>query len=131
MKKLIPILLLVFAFTLNTQSQRKERKVSVDKMLKKMTKDLNLTEAQQSKIKPLLEAQIADRKALNKKRKAMKEAGEKPSREERMKMRKERMKSETAMNTKMATILNKDQLVKFKELAKKRKQKTKDRMKKQ
>ena len=131
MKKLIPILLLVFAFTLNTQSQRKERKVSVDKMLKKMTKDLNLTEAQQSKIKPLLEAQIADRKALNKKRKAMKEAGEKPSREERMKMRKERMKSETAMNTKMATILDKDQLVKFKELAKKRKQKTKDRMKKQ
>lgn len=131
MKKLIPILLLVFAFTLNTQSQRKERKVSVDKMLKKMTKDLNLTEAQQSKIKPLLEAQIADRKALNKKRKAIKEAGEKPSREERMKMRKERMKSETAMNTKMATILDKDQLVKFKELAKKRKQKTKDRMKKQ
>lgn len=125
MKNIVTMLVLVFAFTLTTQAQKKGGKPSVDKMLKKMTKDLNLTDAQQSKIKPLLVAQIADRKALNEKRKAMKDAGKKPSKQERMQMRKDRVAAETAMNTKMASILDKEQFAKFEALAKERKEKAK------
>ena len=79
MKNLVTIIVLVFAFTFTAQAQKKRGgKPSAEKMLTKMTKELNLTEAQQSKIKPLLEAQIADRKAMNEKRKANKESGQKP-----------------------------------------------------
>ncbi|WP_288954593.1 Spy/CpxP family protein refolding chaperone [uncultured Polaribacter sp.] len=127
MKKLIPILLLVFAFAFNIQAQRKERKVSVEQVLKKMTKELNLTKAQQSEIKPLLVAQIADRKAMNKKRIAMREAGERPTKEMRIQFQKDRIKKETAMHKKMAAILNKEQFKKFKTIAKAKKEKGKKR----
>lgn len=129
MRNIITILVLVFAFTLNTQAQKKGGKASVEKMLQKMTKSLNLTEAQQSKIKPLLVAQLAERKAMNEKRKALKESGQKPSKEVRQKLRSERLANETEMNTKMAAILDAEQLVKFKSIAKKRKEKAKEKMK--
>lgn len=129
MRNIITILVLVFAFTLNTQAQKKGGKASVEKMLQKMTKSLNLTEAQQSKIKPLLVAQLAERKAMNEKRKALKESGQKPSKEVRQKIRSERLANETEMNTKMAAILDAEQLVKFKSIAKKRKEKAKEKMK--
>ncbi|MCL7753917.1 Spy/CpxP family protein refolding chaperone [Polaribacter sp. Z022] len=129
MRNIITILVLVFAFTLNTQAQKKGGKASVEKMLQKMTKSLNLTEAQQSKIKPLLVAQLAERKAMNEKRKALKESGQKPSKEVRQKLRSERLANETEMNTKMAAILDAEQLAKFKSIAKKRKEKAKEKMK--
>ena len=130
MKNIATIMLLVFAFTLNLQAQKKDGKPSADKMLKPMTKQLNLTEAQQNKIKPLLEAQIADRKTLTEKRKAMKEAGERPSKEMRKEMRADRVAKEKAMNTKMASILDKEQFAKYEAMAKEKKEKTKKKGKK-
>lgn len=130
MKKIATIIVLIFAFTFTAQAQKRGGKPSAEKMLKKMTKELNLTEAQQSKIKPLLETQIADRKAMNEIRKASKDSGQKPSKEERKQQREVRMEKEAAFNTEMASILDKEQLVKFEEIAKERKEKGKDRMKK-
>ena len=127
MKKIVTIIFLVFAFTFTAQAQKRGGKPSAEKMLTKMTKELNLTETQQSKIKPLLEAQIADRMAMNEKRKASKDSGQKPSKEERKQQRKVRMEKEAAFNTEMASILDKEQLVKFEEITKERKEKSKDR----
>jgi Spy/CpxP family protein refolding chaperone len=127
MKKIVTIIFLVFAFTFTAQAQKRGGKPSAEKMLTKMTKELNLTETQQSKIKPLLEAQIADRMAMNEKRKASKDSGQKPSKEERKQQREVRMEKEAAFNTEMASILDKEQLVKFEEITKERKEKSKDR----
>lgn len=120
MKNIVTLLVLVFAFTFTAQAQKKEGKPSVEKMLKKLTKDLDLTDAQQNKIKPLLAKQLADNKAAMAQRKAVKDSGEKPSKDERQQLRKDRMAKQAAFKTKMATILNKEQLVKFEEIAKKK-----------
>jgi hypothetical protein len=130
MKKIATILVLVFAFTLTAQAQKKGGKNKAEKMLKKMTADLSLTEEQQNKIKPLLVAQIADRKLMSENRKARKESGKKPSKKERKKMRKERMEKETAMNSEMENILNDTQFAKFEMMAKERKDKAKNKRKK-
>ena len=126
MKNIITIIVLVFTFTFTTQAQKKGGKGNVERMIKKMSKELNLTEAQQSKIKPLLVAQFAKRKAMNEKRKAMKDAGQKPSKQERMKMKKDKMAAEIALNTKMASILDKEQFAKFEAIAKEKKGKMKE-----
>lgn len=123
MKNLARILILVFAFTLTTQAQEKNY---ADKMLKKLTKDLNLTEAQQSEIKPLLEAQIAKRKEMKEKI----DSGERPSKEMRKKMRADREANQTAMNTKMASILDEEQYAKYEAMLKDLKQKVKNRKEK-
>jgi Spy/CpxP family protein refolding chaperone len=129
MKKIATIIALVFAFTFTAQAQKRGGKPSAEKMLTKMTKELNLSEAQQSQIKPLLEAQIADRKAMNEKRKASKDSEQKPSKEKRKQQREDRMEKEAAFNTEIASILNEEQFVKFEEIAKERKERGKDRMK--
>lgn len=125
MKKIVTIIVLVFAFTLTASAQKKGGKSSPEKMIKMMTKNLNLTEAQQSKIKPLLAEQMAERKAMSEKRKAMKDSGEKPSKEARKKMRTDRVAKEAAMNKKLAAILNPEQLAKYEAMAKERKDKMK------
>lgn len=125
MKKIATIIVLVFAYTLTTQAQKKGRKPSVEQMLKKITKELDLTSAQQNKIKPLLKAQLADRKAMNEKRKAMRESGEKPTKQMRIQLRKDRLKKETEMHTQMANILDKEQFAKFEALAKAKKENAK------
>ena len=133
MKNIITAIVLVFAFTLTVQAQKKgkKKKPSVEKALQKITKDLNLSEAQQNEIKPLLVDQFADRAAMKKAQKAMKESGEKPTKEQRKQLKADRKAKHTAFNTKMATILNKEQLVIFEENAKKRKGKGKKKKKKQ
>jgi Spy/CpxP family protein refolding chaperone len=132
MKNIVTILVLVFAFTFTAQAQKKGKgkKASVEKMLKRMTGELNLTEAQQSDIKPILVKQFAERKEMAKKRKAMKESGTKPTKEERKQQRNLRMEKEAVFNTKMARILNAEQLAKFNEIAKQRNKKGKGNKKK-
>ncbi|WP_254712474.1 Spy/CpxP family protein refolding chaperone [Polaribacter pectinis] len=130
MKKIITVIVLVFAFAFTTQAQKKGGKPSTEKVLKKLTKELNLSTEQQNKIKPLLEAQMADRKMMNDKRKALKDSGEKPSKEERMQMRKDRTEAEATMNAKMASILDKEQFAKFEAMAKEKGRKGKEKKKK-
>ena len=126
MKKIVTILVVIFAFTFTAQAQKKGGAPSAEKMLKRMTKDLSLTEEQQSKIEPLLTAQLAERKAAMEKRKAIKESGQKPSKEERQLERKDKIAKEAAFNTEMSNILNKEQLIKFEAIAKERKAQTKN-----
>lgn len=125
MKKTITLLVLVFAITLTTQAQKKEKKSPANKMLATMTTELGLTEAQQNKIQPLLVAQMADRKAQMEKRKALKEAGEQPSKEAMKSMRKERADKEAEMERKMKDILTEAQFTKFKEMVKNKRGKKK------
>ncbi|MGJ8745778.1 Spy/CpxP family protein refolding chaperone [Polaribacter sp.] len=125
MKKIISIVVLVFAFTVTAQAQKKGGKMSADKMVKKMTKELDLTADQQTKLLPIFEAQLADRKAMNETRKAAKGAGTKPSKEERVKMKKERDAAETEMNTKLASILTEEQMTTYNTLKKEQKGKGK------
>tara|TARA_R110002072_G_C7876146_1_gene527624 strand:- start:643 stop:1044 length:402 start_codon:yes stop_codon:yes gene_type:complete len=122
MKKIITVLILTLAFSITTQAQKKGDKNPVDKMLKKMTTDLSLTESQQKEIKPLLIAQMEDRKMMKQKREELQNSGEKPTKAERTKMKEERETKEAAMNTKMSQILDKEQFEKFQQMAAERKE---------
>jgi len=124
MKKTITILVLVLAFTLTTQAQKREGKRGADNienMLTKWTTDLSLTEEQQTQIKPLLVAKIEENKKLQESRKEQQDSGERPTREDREKMRAESDAKEAAFTDKLATILDKEQLEKYKEIAEKQK----------
>jgi len=122
MKKIITVLVLTIAFSFSTQAQKKGGKNPVEKMLKKMTTDLSLSDKQQKEIEPLLFAQIEDRKQMAENRKALKNSGSKPTKEARIKMREERKTKEAEMNEKMAQILDKEQFEKFRKMANERKE---------
>ena len=118
MKKIATILILVFAFTFTAQAQKRGKAISVEKMLEKLTTDLSLTVDQQNKIKPLLEAQVAERKTMRDARKATQDSGQRPSKEEHEKQMKIRAEKEAVMNTKMAEILDEEQFSKYETLSK-------------
>lgn len=130
MKKTITTLVLLLAFIFGTNAQPPQQKrLSVDKFLKKMTEDLDLNADQQSQIKPLLETEMKERRKHFEERKKLRDSGERPSKEERKQMMQERIKKEKEMNAKMKNILSEEQFVKFlaikKELREKRMQKRK------
>lgn len=119
MKKLVTILVLVLAFTLTTQAQRNgKNNNNVETILAKMTTDLDLTEEQVSKIKPLLVAQNEEKKLMDEARKEQRESGERPSKEEREMMRKNMAAKEADFTDKLSSILDEKQLEKYKVLAK-------------
>ena len=130
MKKIISILVLVFAFTFTTQAQKIHKKkkgaeLSVEQQttlaVKKLTLALDLTEAQQGQIKPLVAAKIADRKAHFEKRRAAKKESKKLSADERYAKANERLDKGIAMQNDMKRILNDEQYAKFKKMKKGRK----------
>lgn len=114
MKKTVSILVLVFAFTLTTQGQKKGVKKRAEKLLVQMTSELSLTKEQEEKILPILITQMEDRKMMKDKQKALKDSGNKPSKEERKAMKKERNQKQKAINKKMASILDEGQMQKYK-----------------
>lgn len=138
MKKLAHVLLIVFAFTLSIQAQehRKEKKPQLtveqqtDLSLKRMTLALDLTEKQQTQIKPLLKAQAEKKMAMMKQHKEMRKNNTKPSADEIYKMQADRLDNQIAMKKKMKTILNETQFEKFEKMAKARQMKGKKMMKK-
>jgi hypothetical protein len=131
MKKIVSLLILVVAFTFTAQAQKKGGKQSVEKVLKRLTTALDLTDDQQQKIKPLLISQIEDRKLMMDQMKARKDSGTKPSKEERKKNRKEREAKQADFNTKISSILTKEQFEKYQEISKKKKGKGKKMKRKQ
>ena len=149
MKKVVSILVLVlvFAFTLTTQAQKKERKErkerterrekiklsteqQVDLAVKKMTLKLDLTEKQQREIKPLIAAKVKGRKAAMEKRKEFKKAGKKPTSDELYAVKSKMLDNQIAAKNKMKNILNKEQFEKFEKMNRGRKMKGKKMMKK-
>ena len=125
MKKIITVLVLTIAFSFTSQAQKKGGKNPVERMLKKMTTDLSLSDAQQKEIEPLLIAQMEESKQVKENREAIKNSGIKPTKEAREKMKEERETKEAAMNTKMSQILDKEQFTKFKMMEKEKKENVK------
>lgn len=129
MKKIASIILLVFAFTFTVQAQKKVGKDKVEKLIRKMTTELNLSSNQQEKLKPLLVEQAADRKLMKQKRDEFKKTGEKITKEDKKKMKVERVAKEKLMTSKVENILDKNQFEKYKVLQEKMKSKMKKKKK--
>ncbi|QVY65118.1 hypothetical protein [Polaribacter sp. Q13] len=131
MKKLASILVLVFAVTFTTQAQKKRQgngerisKLSIEQhaslAVKKMSLTLDLSKNQQEQIKPLLMAQMAERKASMAKRKANRTANKRPTADEMYAMQNKQLDNKITMKNRMKDILDKEQLVKFEEMQKAR-----------
>ncbi|WP_272151892.1 hypothetical protein [Tenacibaculum aiptasiae] len=140
MKKLIALFVLAVGFTLTTQAQKGKKgdfeKLTVEQQtelaVKKMTLKLDLTPAQQRKIKPLLAEKIAKRKAMHEKRKAMKESGKerkKLTADERFAKKSAMLDAQIAFKADMKRILNEKQYERFEKMAAKMKHKAKKKMK--
>ncbi|ARV07345.1 hypothetical protein BTO04_11885 [Polaribacter sp. SA4-10] len=129
MKKLVSIIVLVFAFTLTTQAQkrgdRKGPKLSteqqVDLAVKQMTLKLDLTAKQQNQIKPILSTQMAEKKAERDARMANREERKRPTSDEVYAMKSKQLDNKIKMKAEMKEILNKEQFEKFDKMQKGRK----------
>lgn len=140
MKKVVSVLVLVLAFTINAQAQKKRhKKGDFEKLtseqkatlsVKKMALALDLSDSQQRQIKPLIKQQIEEKKAAYARIKAAKEAGKKPTADERFKMQNARLDKQLAFQNSMKRILNDEQFEKFKKMKRHMKGKAKKKMKK-
>lgn len=82
MKNIASILVIVLAFSFTTQAQGKRNQLSatqqVNLKVKRITLALDLSNQQQSLIRPLLMAQITEKEALMRDRKETRKAKENP-----------------------------------------------------
>lgn len=134
MKTIIVTVALVFtSLTFAQKGEMKREKMKpeekIEKQLEKMTSELNLTDEQQQKIKPLLEAQAKNREAKKEEMKDLKANGEKLSPENRLKMREEMKENQSEMKNNLAKILSAEQMEKWENHQNERKEKMKERLK--
>ncbi|KGL61857.1 hypothetical protein [Polaribacter sp. Hel1_85] len=137
MKKLVSILVLVFAVTFTTQAQKKrgerDSKLTAEQhttlVVKKMTLALDLSDKQQKQIKPLIMAKMAERKASMEKRKAARADKKRPTADEMYAMQTKRLDSQILMKKRMKDILNKEQFAKFEKMQKGKKRMAMKKMK--
>ena len=118
MKKIITVVILMFAVssTLFAQKNKKEElsvEQKTDLKLKKLALKLDLTQAQQRQIKPLLAEQISQHMAMKERRKAMKESDKKPSTDERYQMKNKMLDKQIVFKAEMKKILDEKQYEKF------------------
>ncbi len=132
MKKVILIVLALVTIQVSAQNRNQEfrkgdrmergdrfKDLSPEEMAqlqtKQMTLDLNLTESQQKQVQKLNLENAVDRKANMEARqtKMKDEKGERPSKEERLKLMNERLDKKIEMKQKMSKILNAEQLEKW------------------
>ena len=121
MKKLIvafAILVSTLSFAQPGGREKLTPEQNVEKRLKEMTNDLNLSEKQQTQIKSILEEQSKKSEAMKEEIKASREKGVKPTDEEKAEMKKKMIDEQLEIKTKMKTILNEDQLKKLREIRK-------------
>lgn len=124
MKNSISIVALLFIFSWSSNAQPlQQKKQSAHKILKKLTKELDLTAGQQRQVKPLLENEIKGRKKHFEERKRMRACGKRPSKEDRKQMMQEKAKNEKEMTAKMKNILSEDQFSRFLALKKEERKK--------
>ena len=137
MKKLVKIIVLVFAFTLTVQAQKKKgnkgSKLTIEQQttlaVKKMTLALDLSDKQQQQIKPIVMAKMTDRKDFIEKRKASKENNEKPTSDEIFAIKNKQLDHQIVMKNSIKNILNKEQFEKFEKMHKSRTRAAKHKMK--
>ncbi|MFT6700038.1 MAG: protein CpxP [Porticoccaceae bacterium] len=126
MKKIASILILVFAFTLKGEAQKKRKeerpKLTVEQYsnlaVKKMTLALDLSEKQQEQIKPLISAQIASKKVVMQKIKEKITKKQRPTGDEIYAMKSKHLDNQITFKNKMKNILNKEQFEKFEKMKK-------------
>jgi hypothetical protein len=139
MRKIASVLMLVFAFTLTTQAQKQrkgERKdpLTVEQqttlMVKRMTLALELTDAQQRKLTPIITKQITERRAKREEMRKRREEKKKLEAKERFERQNEMLDKQIAFQKDMKSILNAEQYEKFQKMSKAMKKRGKDRMQK-
>ncbi len=123
MKKIASIILLIFVVVFTTDAQQKRKRFIKEKMtpeqhatlaVKKMTLFLELSDAQQRKIKPLFIAQAKEKHAMWEQMKAAKDKKKQISAEQRFKNANSRLDSQIEFQRKMKSILSAEQYEKFK-----------------
>ncbi len=137
MKKLVKIIVLVFAFTLTVQAQKKKgnkgSKLTIEQQttlaVKKMTLALDLSDKQQQQIKPIVMAKMTDRKDFIEKRKASKENNQKPTSDEIFAIKNKQLDHQIMMKNSIKNILNEEQFEKFEKMHKSRTRMAKHKMK--
>lgn len=123
MKKIIVLALLIVGTTIvaqqrNRQAQgnKMEQFTTEQKsqlMLKKMTLELDLNDAQQKDMSAFISDKIAKKEAQKAERKAMKEKGVRPTKDERFAMAMKMMDDKIASKKSMQKILNAKQFEKW------------------
>lgn len=124
MKKVILLIVLMAGFTAMAQKGERGQKgayknMSAEQMAtlqtKKMTLDLDLTQAQQTKIQALHLENAKKRKAKMEARMAQKESGESKAltSDERFALKQERLDAAIAHKAELKTILNEEQFAKW------------------
>lgn len=136
MKKVFLVALLVVGITTFAQGKRGNReegeKISpeqrVEKQTERMTKELGLNETQAKQVKELLNKGVAERNSKKEEFKERKEAGTKPTPEEREAMKAKMGEKQKEMKSEMKKILTSDQYIKWEEKMTERKEKMANRM---
>lgn len=124
MKKLILVMVLLVGLTTFAQGKRGEGKnrpnpeEQVEKMVARMTAELNLSDKQQNEVKVFLLEQAKTREAKRMQMKERREKGQKPTDEEIAQLKKERADEELAAKTKMKKILSEEQYKQWSEVKK-------------
>lgn len=134
MKQFASILVLVFAFTLSAQAQKKRNEkrpeLSIEQQtnlaIKQMTLTLDLSEKQQNQITPIMTAQAASKKNAMEKRREMRKNKTKPTADEIYEMKSKFLDNQIAFKNSMKEILNEEQFEKFQKMAKRKMKKGKD-----
>ena len=134
MKQFACILVLVFAFTLSAQAQKKRNEkrpeLSIEQQtnlaIKQMTLTLDLSEKQQNQITPIMTAQAASKKTAMEKRREMRKNKTKPTADEIYEMKSKFLDNQIAFKNSMKEILNEEQFEKFQKMAKRKMKKGKD-----
>jgi Spy/CpxP family protein refolding chaperone len=127
-------LVLVFAFTLSAQAQKKRNEkrpeLSIEQQtnlaIKQMTLTLDLSEKQQNQITPIMTAQATSKKTAMEKRREMRKNKTKPTADEIYEMKSKFLDNQIAFKNSMKEILNEEQFQKFQKMAKRKMKKGKD-----
>ena len=119
MKKLIVLALLIVGSTIlaqgkgkNPQQNNKEQfspEQQNQLKLKKMTLDLDLTDAQQKELSPIIAQNTAKKEAMKAERQAMKEKGTQPTADERFAREMKKLDDQIAFKKSMQKILTEKQ----------------------
>jgi hypothetical protein len=139
MKKLLVLALLVVGMTTFAQEVKpqegkpgKERFTPEQRnqlVLKKMILELDLNTAQQKEMATIIAEQTAKHEALKKQREESKASGKKLSTDEKFAKVNKMLDEKIAMKTRVKTILNADQLVKWEKMQEKNEKKMRGKMK--
>ena len=126
MKKVVTVVMMLIGISLFAQEPQegKKPKFTTEQQanirLKKLTLDLDLSDAQARQLQPIVLEQAKKRSAMQASRKAMKAKGEKPSADQRYEMIMAHLDEQIALNKRVKKILNEQQYEQWKKMQKRK-----------